>query len=142
MLLRDLFSLPEHKLAEWLDGGVPWFDYEKNRADVFAFRSWYEKEQSSGDGVTDLRAEKLKAEIAYKEAQIQKIKEETIPRAEHDMILSSRASSLRSYLEQTATLNAARFVDLPLDDIRIHLLDLFKKALNAYCGMETSEGKA
>ncbi len=106
---------------------------------VFKWKMDFEKERLSGSSnTTDLATKKLEKEIEYKDAQIDKMRENVIDRNLHDQIMVSRAASLRQFLEQTLVTNAVRLVELSIDEARTRLLDLAKKMMEAYTGGEES----
>lgn len=100
---------------------------------------WLRKRRNEdGDG-TNLKDLKTKAEIARLEAQVARINDSTIPRADHERLLISRAASLRNFWDQAASMNAYRFVGLTLDEARVRLDGLTREGMAAYVGSRVEE---
>lgn len=131
-IVARVLGVTRGTVTSWCNDGVPWFDQHSQFCDLVEATQWFIK-MNSGDETT-LKQQKMQKEIDYKDAQIRKMSGMVIDRSEHEQILSTRAASLRQFLEQTAILNAARFVDLSLDQARVQLLDLFTQAMESYTG--------
>ena len=137
-ILIKMFGVTTTKVTSWIEEGVSWYDPQTQTCDLIDATLWYLRIRTGED--TTLKQQKLEKDIEYKDAQIQKIRDSVIDRSEHEQILSTRAASLRQFFEQTAILNASRFVDLSMDQARTQLLNIFIKAMDSYCGDGSAEG--
>jgi hypothetical protein len=138
----ELLAYTPAVLYQWAEKGAP--RNQDGTWDVPALSRWLrdraEKNGSDGDG--SLKDKKTIAEIARLEAQVQKINEETMPRADHERLLVSRSASLRNFWDQTAGMNAYRFVGLTLDEARVRLDNLTREGMHAYVGSRVDEQPA
>lgn len=138
-VLARITGVKPSRITDWINSDLAsdWFDPITKRCDCPAFIRWYLKKETAGGD--NLKTKKLEQEIAYKEAQTKKLEGTVIDRSEHEKILASRAASLRQFLEQTAILNAAKFVGLSLDEVRTCFLELFRMAMDAYVGAKVDD---
>jgi len=135
-MISRVLGLTPSKISSFIDEGVPWYNSSTQTCNLIDAVHWYMR-INSGEEST-LKGQKLQKEIELKDAQIQKINDTVIDRAEHEKILCSRAAAMRQFMEQTALLSATKFVDLSLDQARGQLLQLFTKAMDSYCGESSS----
>jgi len=131
-LIAKILGVTTVRVNSFVEEGVSWYKPETQTCNLVDAVHWYLRIKSGEEST--LKQKKMEMEIAVKEAQVNKINDTVIDRSEHEKILCSRAASMRQFMEQTAMLNATRFVDLTLDQARGQILQLLGKAVDAYCG--------
>lgn len=128
-----VFGLSRRHLYRMADAGAPRnSDGSFDLPALFAWRLAKETEKMVTPG--SLKEQKLQAEIKYKTAQIEKVKENFIERSLHETILCSRAGSLRRFLEKSFVNNAVYLVGKNVDEMRALLLDLATQCMDVYVG--------
>jgi len=129
-------------IEKWNEDGIP-----RNPDKTYDLRvaiPWYIENKVRKTIPADEKSQKekkLEIEIEYKQAQIDKIRENMVDRSLHEQILCSRASSLRQFIEQSMSLNAVHFVNLNLDVARNKLYNLGREMIAAYLGYFEKAGK-
>lgn len=127
------FGVTRKTIYEWIDKGCP--RNEDGTFDAKAVFDWYVGwVKSKYEDDDNLKVQKLRAEIKYKEAQVIKIQQDYIERRQHETILASRIKTLSLFLEQTMMNNAHHFVGLSIDESRTKLMAFVKRMMIAYVG--------
>lgn len=131
--VAEAFGIARKTVHEWVNDGCP-----RNPngsfciSDVFKWRLKKETDKAESPGT--LKDEKLRKEIEFLQARIEEKKDNYIERSLHETIMTSRAGSLRSFLEKTGMANAVHLAGKNVDEVRTLLFKLFQSAMNAYIG--------
>jgi hypothetical protein len=128
--LAKIFGVTNKQVGVWVREGCP--SNSDDTLNTEAVFRWYVQREVDRISKGGLKDEKLKLECQRLEAQIAKINDTTIDRTFHEQVLVSRASSLRTFFEKTAMSAATDFVGLSLDQSRVKLLALFRRAMGEY----------
>lgn len=136
--IADMFLVSRQAVEKWvLRYGCP-----RNDDDTYSLPAvidwWKRRYDNRGDGEGDeglsRKEQKLQKEIELKEVQIQKIKENFIERSFHETVMTSRAGSLRRFLEKSFVNAAVYLVGKDVDAMRTALLDLAGQCMDTYVG--------
>jgi predicted DNA-binding transcriptional regulator AlpA len=120
-------------IYDWISKGCP--QNPDGTLSTGVVVSWYiSREVEKYKDVDSLKDKKTIAEIERINAQIDKMKENNIDRSEHEQILCSRASSLRTFCEKSMILNSPKFVGLSLEQAKTRLMSLAEQMLIEYTG--------
>jgi len=131
--LAGMLDVSKSIIHRWVRDGCPKnSDGTFHSAKVCNWRIEREKKRYADRDSVDTQ-KKLK-EIEYKAAQIDKIKDKTMLRTDHETLMCSRAASLKTYAEITFPQNAQYFTGLTLDEARTRLVAFAKNFLEAFTG--------
>jgi hypothetical protein len=99
-----------------------------------------ERERKKLKEKDSLYDQKARADIAWKEAQVDKIKEKYIERAQHELILNSRASGFQKFFEQSVRKNAHYFIKLEMDQVYSLFMEFGRQLMEAWTAKGKDEG--
>lgn len=137
--VRYVFGCTGETLARWEARGMP-----VNGDGTYCIRDcikWLIKDKArspliGGSGPSDVRAEKIRKDIEWRDAQIDKIKERMIPRDEHEAIVRSWAASIKTFFEQAWRRNRHHFVMQTLEQLDVLWHDFISVALDRVVGRD------
>jgi hypothetical protein len=136
--VQKVFDISQIGLLRWVDHGCPRNPNKTySLADIYKWR--VSKIEERTDKPTGLKDEKTKQEIDLLKARIEKERQTNIPRSLHETIMTSRAGSLRTFLEKTAMANAVHLAGKTVDEVRAQLYRLLQAAMEAYAGKGDNE---
>jgi hypothetical protein len=129
--LCTFVGVTDQSLRNWVKEGMPRNqDGTYNSVDVFKWIAERNKARSEND----LDREKKEADIEYKRAQTEKLKDMYILRSEYEKMLCSMAQSLRNFLENSRPMNDHHFVGLSLDEARLRRQAEVIQMMKAFTG--------
>lgn len=124
--IADCFHVTRRTVSDWVIAGCP--RSRTKRYSVSIVHRWLldrslNKAQDKGGKVGgNLNEQKLRTDIEYKEAQIQKIKEKMIERELHEAIVSSRAKDASDNWSRIIMKNAVYMAMKPVDELKVLLM--------------------
>ncbi len=127
------FGISRQTITDWATEGAPRNpDGTINLADTCRWLVNREKLKNK----SPLKDKKTQAEIERIEAQIGKIREETIPRNEYESRFASWASSFKAFWQQAWNRNRHNFVMRSQEEIDVLIEEFGRKLMEVWCGHE------
>lgn len=133
--IQGVFGVTRQAVDQWVAQGCP-VNMDGTMSAPLVIK-WYNAREDERRTRASGKDRKIELECERLEAQIAKIKDESIERTMHEQILVSRAATLRQFVEKTVMMNCSKFVGLDLDQAQVYLFEIFKRALNEYAGSDT-----
>lgn len=135
--ISKIFNVSLVSLHNWVGDGCPRnSDGTYNSSVVYNWRMKKIEERFSAP--VGLKEQKLKKEIEFLQARIEEKKDQFIERSEHELIMASRAGSLRAFFEKTFMANAIYLAGKTVDEVRTLLYQLVQSAMEAYLGKSSN----
>jgi phage terminase Nu1 subunit (DNA packaging protein) len=129
-----IFRVNDTTVRRWIQRGAPQNeDGTISLSDVFDWKL-AEKQERTGRPTQDLQKEELKQKVMKLQIANEKSKENMIDRSMHEQILSSRATSLRRFLENTLSMNLPRLAGRTVDELRTEAFQLSTEMMDAWVG--------
>jgi hypothetical protein len=112
-----------------------------NTFSIYAVHTWLMKQLQVKCEGGDLERRKIEKDIELKNAKIEKLRGGFIEKSLHELILTSRAGSLRRFLTKTFLAHSIHLVGKTIEEVRTELYNLAVEAMNAYIGEKRESRK-
>lgn len=127
-----LFKVSDRTLFMWVDKGCP-KNKENSTYDLYEVTNWLvNKERKKHETGGTLKDKKTNIEIERIRAQIQKIRQETMPREEHEAIIKSWASSFKNFFPQAVRKNIHHFEMQKIDSLNVLFHEFGKQLMEIW----------